>query len=137
MCAHWRPFSWWRPRPPPSSPMPGNGTVGYIEMGLVKQCISIFSFLRLVKILTSFYRIKQPIYVIRCYLYVITHFLLFHIFSSLFDPYYSISYNSRRLTPPSKLAMNSTSYKNNQNFQLKIKKINSRLPSKESQHIDP
>ncbi len=24
--AHWRPFSWWRPRPPPSSPMTRNGT---------------------------------------------------------------------------------------------------------------
>uniref|UniRef100_A0A673N9Q4 Histone deacetylase n=1 Tax=Sinocyclocheilus rhinocerous TaxID=307959 RepID=A0A673N9Q4_9TELE len=26
-CAHWRPFSWWRPRRPPSSPMPRNGPV--------------------------------------------------------------------------------------------------------------
>ncbi len=26
MCAHWHHFSWWRPRPPPSSPMPRNGT---------------------------------------------------------------------------------------------------------------
>ncbi len=25
-CAHWRPFSWWRPRPPHSSPMTRNGT---------------------------------------------------------------------------------------------------------------
>ncbi len=25
-CAHWHPFSWWRPRRPPSSPMPRNGT---------------------------------------------------------------------------------------------------------------
>uniref|UniRef100_A0A671T455 DnaJ homolog subfamily C member 7 n=1 Tax=Sinocyclocheilus anshuiensis TaxID=1608454 RepID=A0A671T455_9TELE len=24
-CTHWRPFSWWRPRRPPSSPMPRNG----------------------------------------------------------------------------------------------------------------
>ncbi len=25
-CADWFPFSWWRPKPPPSSPMPRNGT---------------------------------------------------------------------------------------------------------------
>ncbi len=27
-CAYWCPFSWWRPRPTPSSPRPRNGTVG-------------------------------------------------------------------------------------------------------------
>ncbi len=25
MCAHWAPSCWWRPRPPPSLPMPRNG----------------------------------------------------------------------------------------------------------------
>ncbi len=47
-CAHWCPFSWWCPRPPPSSPMPRNGSganyhqrnVLVLLMGVIKKNIS-------------------------------------------------------------------------------------------------
>ncbi len=66
MCAHWRPFSWWRPRPPPSSPVPINSTNhtpllfgGFVFKRATHgiRCSSIFLFINYFR---TFYSSKNP-----------------------------------------------------------------------------
>ncbi len=74
-CAHWRPFSWWRSRRPPSSPMPRNGTGLEIQDSL--SCISFCKNVKMIIIWCSCCLISlhiSPIFL--WFIYIVTFLTL-------------------------------------------------------------